>query len=64
MKVQNPTYKYEAFARQERYILLTQVWPRLTCFDVALMNKASAEIINLRYRAGNILRAKHTWVAL
>ena len=54
MKVQNPTYKYEAFGWQERYIFLTQVWPRLTCFDVALMNKASAEIINLRYMAGNI----------
>ena len=61
MKVQNPPYKYEAFGGEERYIFLTQVWPRLTCFDVALMNKASAEIINLRYRAGNIQWAKHIW---
>ena len=44
---------------------LTQVWPGLTCFDVAIMKKVGAEIINLRYGGGNILTdKKHTWVVL
>lgn len=42
------------YSARKKYFL-TQVW---SAFDVALMNKVGAEIINLRYRAGNISPAK------